>query len=80
MILCSPLLEHHQKQSPGTVHGIEKSSATYILFVTLRKFYDRNVVNKYKIYFLLGVMIFNLIDYIYILIKCLLYIYIKCVL
>ena len=33
------------------------------LFVTL-KVYDRNV-NKYRIYFLLGVITFNLIDYIY---------------
>ena len=37
------------------------------LFVTLKKVYDRNVVNKYRIYFLLGVITFNLIDYIYLL-------------
>ena len=36
------------------------------LFVTLKKVYDRNVVNKYRIYLLLGVITFNLIDYIYI--------------
>ena len=35
------------------------------LFVTLKKVYDRNVGNKYRIYLLLGVIIFNLIDYIY---------------
>ena len=28
------------------------------------KVYDRNVVNKYRIYFLLGVIIYNLIDFI----------------
>ena len=27
---------------------------------------DRKIVNKYRLYLLLGVMIFNLIDYIYI--------------
>ena len=32
--------------------------------VTLKKVYDRNVVNKYWKYFLLGVITFNLIDYI----------------
>ena len=36
------------------------------LFVTLKKVYDRNVVNKYGLYSLLGVIIYNLIDYIYI--------------
>ena len=36
------------------------------LFVTLKKVYDRNVVNKYGLYLLLGVIIYNLIDYIYI--------------
>ena len=36
------------------------------LLVTLKKVYDRNVVNKYRLYLLLGVIIFNLIDYIYI--------------
>ena len=39
---------------------------TYIyvpLFVTLKKVYDRNVVNKYL---LLGVIIYYLIDYMYI--------------
>ena len=35
------------------------------LFVTFKKVYDRNVVNKYIIYLLLGAMSFNLIDYIY---------------
>ena len=35
----------------------------YITF-TLKKVYDRNVVNKYKICLLLGVIIFNIIDYI----------------
>ena len=34
------------------------------LFVTLKKVYDRNVVNKYGLYLLLGVIIYNLIDYI----------------
>ena len=34
--------------------------------VTLKKVYDRNVVNKYGLYLLLGVIIYNLIDYIYI--------------
>ena len=33
------------------------------LFVTLKKVYDRNVVNKYL---LLGVIIFYLIDYMYV--------------
>ena len=36
------------------------------LFVTLKKVYDRNVVNKYGLYLLLGVVIYNLIDHIYI--------------
>ena len=36
------------------------------LFVTLKKVYDRNVVNKYRLYLLLGVIILNLIDYVYI--------------
>ena len=36
------------------------------LFVTLKKVYDRNVVIKYRLYLLLGVIISNLIDYIYI--------------
>ena len=36
------------------------------LIVTLRKVYDRNVVNKHRICFLLGVISFCLIDYIYI--------------
>ena len=34
------------------------------LFVTLKKVYDRNVVSKYGLYLLLGVIIYNLIDYI----------------
>ena len=34
--------------------------------VTLKKIYDRNVVNKYGLYSLLGVIIYNLIDYVYI--------------
>ena len=34
------------------------------LFVTLKKVYDRNVVNKYRLCLLLSVIIFNLIDYI----------------
>ena len=33
---------------------------------SLKKVYDRNVVNKYGLYLLLGVIIYNLIDYIYI--------------
>ena len=28
--------------------------------------YDRNVVNEHRLYLLLGVIIFNLIDYVYI--------------
>ena len=36
------------------------------LFVTLKKVYVRKVVNKYGLYLLLGAMIYNLIDYIYI--------------
>ena len=36
------------------------------LFVSLKKDYDRNVVSKYRMYLLLGVITFNLIDYIYI--------------
>ena len=36
------------------------------LFVNLKKVYDRNVVNKYGLYLLLGVVIYNLIDYMYI--------------
>ena len=36
------------------------------MFVTLKKVSDRNVVNKYGLYSLLGVIIHNLIDYIYI--------------
>ena len=36
------------------------------LFVTLKTVNDRNVMNKYRIYLLLGVMTFNRIDYIYI--------------
>ena len=43
------------------------------LFVTLKKVYDRNVVNKYL---LLGVIIYYLIDYIYIYIYMYMYIYI----
>ena len=39
---------------------------TYILFVTLKKVYDQDVVNKYRIYLLLGVIFFNLIDYVHI--------------
>ena len=35
------------------------------LFVTLKKVYDQNVVNKYALYLLLGVIIYNLIDLIY---------------
>ena len=35
------------------------------LFVTL-KVYDRNVVNKHRIYLILGVIIFYLTDYMYI--------------
>ena len=38
----------------------------YIICVTLKNVYDRNVVNKYRIYYLLGVITLNLIDYIYI--------------
>ena len=45
----------------------------YILFVTLKKVYDRNVVNKYL---LLGVVIYYLIDYIYIYIRIYIFIYI----
>ena len=40
------------------------------LFVTLKKVYDRNVVNKYGLHLLLGVIIYNLIDYIYIYMPC----------
>ena len=36
------------------------------LFVTLKMVYDQNVVNKYRLYLLLGVIIFDLIDYAYI--------------
>ena len=36
------------------------------LFVNLKKVYDRNVLNKYRLYLLLGVIMFNLIEYIYI--------------
>ena len=35
------------------------------LFVTLKKVYERNVVNKYGLYLLLGDIINNLIDYVY---------------
>ena len=38
--------------------------------------YDRNVVNKYGLYLLLGVMIYNLIDYIYIYIYVYIYVHI----
>ena len=31
--------------------------------VTLKKVYDRNVMNKYRLYLLIGVIILNLIDY-----------------
>ena len=34
------------------------------LFVSMKKVYDRNVVNKYRLYLLIGVIIFNIIDYI----------------
>ena len=37
----------------------------YIYVVTLKNVYDRNVVNKYGLYLLLGVIIYYLIDYIY---------------
>ena len=37
-----------------------------LLFVTLKKVYDRKVVNIYRIYFLLGAITISLIDYIYI--------------
>ena len=36
------------------------------MFVTLKKVYDRNVVNEYGLYLLLGVIIYSLIDYVYI--------------
>ena len=36
---------------------------TYI-YMTLKKVYNRNVVNKYGLCSLLGVIIYNLIDYI----------------
>ena len=39
------------------------------LFVALKKVYDRNAVNKYRIYLLLDVIIFNLIDYVYVLVR-----------
>ena len=35
------------------------------MLVILKKVYDRNVVNKYGLYSLLGVIIYNLIDCIY---------------
>ena len=38
----------------------------YTLFVTFKKVYDRNVVNKYGLYSLLCAIIYNLVDYIYI--------------
>ena len=44
----------------------EIKSSALPLFVTLKKVYDRNVVDKYRLYLLLGVIIFNLIDYVYI--------------
>ena len=34
--------------------------------IHMKKVNDRNVVNKYRLYLLLGVIIFNLMDYIYI--------------
>ena len=37
-----------------------------LLLSTKINVYDRNVVNKYGLYLLLGVIIYNLIDYIYI--------------
>ena len=37
-----------------------------LLFVTLKKVYDRNVENKYRLCLLLCDIIFNLIDYMYI--------------
>ena len=46
------------------------------LFVTLKKVYDRTVVNKYRSYLLLGVIIFNLIDHTYINVYIYIYIYI----
>ena len=52
---------------------------TYIyilpLFVTLKKVYDRKVENKYGLYLLLGVIIYNLIDYVYIYICIYIYMY-----
>ena len=43
------------------------------IYITLKKVYDRNVVNKYL---LLGVIIYYLIDYIYICMYIYIYIYI----
>ena len=50
------------------IHHIHIYIYVYMLplFVTLKKVYDRNVVNKYGLYSLLGVIIYNLVDYIYI--------------
>ena len=38
----------------------------HIYIFTLKKVYDRNIVNKYRLYLLLDIIIFYLIDYIYI--------------
>ena len=43
-----------------------KKCVIYIYMCYIYKVYDRNVVNKYGLYLLLGVIIYNLIDYIYI--------------
>ena len=42
----------------------------------MKKVYDLNVVNKYGLYLLLGVIIYNHIDFIYIYIYMYIYIYI----
>ena len=47
------------------IHIIYIYSNQYIYIHTLNKVYDRNVVNKYIIYLLLGAITFNRFDYIY---------------
>ena len=50
----------------STLRKIKQNGVIYIilpLFVTLKNVYDRNIVNKYGLYLLLGVIIYNLIDY-----------------
>ena len=51
------------------------------LLTTLQKVYERNFVNKYRIFFLLGAATFNLIDhiYIYVIIHTIYILYILCI-